>query len=136
MEKEIKFKTKLLLALSSHTQKILMFKCHEQRHNKYTNQTLKPCLKIFCLHIILHTYRCQKSLKIPKRSSEFVYQRRTDNTMATRKKYKRTNNDLQNINRLNSTNPLKTGVELRCSGRVSSSCFTTDTRRVNLVTNR
>jgi len=29
--------------------------------------------------------------------------------------------------------PLKTGGELRCSGRVSSSCSTSDTRRVNLV---
>jgi hypothetical protein len=31
--------------------------------------------------------------------------------------------------------PLKTGGELRCSGKVSSSCATSDTRRVNLVTN-
>ena len=31
--------------------------------------------------------------------------------------------------------PLKTGGELMCSGRVSSSCSTSDTRRVNLVTN-
>ena len=31
--------------------------------------------------------------------------------------------------------PLKTGGELRCSGRVSSSSSTSDTRRVNLVTN-
>ena len=31
--------------------------------------------------------------------------------------------------------PLKTGDELRCSGRVSSSCSTSDTCRVNLVTN-
>ena len=31
--------------------------------------------------------------------------------------------------------PLKTGGELRCSGRVSSSCSTSGTRRVNLVTN-
>jgi hypothetical protein len=31
--------------------------------------------------------------------------------------------------------PLKTGGELRCTGRVSSSCSTSDTRRVNLVTN-
>ena len=30
--------------------------------------------------------------------------------------------------------PLKTGGELRCSGRVSSSCSTSDTRHVNLVT--
>jgi hypothetical protein len=31
--------------------------------------------------------------------------------------------------------PLKTGGELRCSGRVSSSCSTSDTRHVNLGTN-
>ena len=31
--------------------------------------------------------------------------------------------------------PLKTGDELRCSERVSSSCYTSGTRRVNLVTN-
>ena len=31
--------------------------------------------------------------------------------------------------------PLKTGGELGCSGRVSSSCSTSGTRRVNLVTN-
>jgi len=31
--------------------------------------------------------------------------------------------------------PLKTGNELRCSGRVSSSCSTSDTRRINLVAN-
>ena len=31
--------------------------------------------------------------------------------------------------------PLKPGDELRCSGRVSSSCSTSGTRRVNLVTN-
>jgi hypothetical protein len=30
---------------------------------------------------------------------------------------------------------LKTGGELRCFGRVGSSCSTSDTRRVNLVTN-
>ena len=50
-----------------------------------------------------------------------------DNTMA-----KRTNNDLQNIH-IKRT-PLKTGGELGCSGRVSSSCSTGGTRRVNLVT--
>jgi hypothetical protein len=39
----------------------------------------------------------KKSLKIPKEQSESVYRRRTDNTMAKRKKYQRSNNDLQNI---------------------------------------
>ena len=38
----------------------------------------------------------KKSLKIPKGQSESVY-RRTENTMAKKKKYKWTNNDLQNI---------------------------------------
>jgi hypothetical protein len=32
-------------------------------------------------------------------------------------------------------NPLKTGGELRCSGRVSISCSTSGTRCVNLITN-
>jgi hypothetical protein len=31
--------------------------------------------------------------------------------------------------------PLKTGGEFRCSGRVSSSCSTSDTRLVKIVTN-
>ncbi len=31
--------------------------------------------------------------------------------------------------------PLKTGGALRCFGRVNSSCSSSDTRRVNLVTN-
>jgi len=35
----------------------------------------------------------------------------------------------------NNTNPTKKRGELRCSGRVSSSCSTSDTCRVNLVTN-
>jgi hypothetical protein len=55
-----------------------------------------------------------------------------------KKKYKRTNNDLQHTyttkDRVTRT-PLKTGGELMCSGRVSSSCSTSNTRRVNLVTN-
>ena len=48
--------------------------------------------------------------------------RRTDKTMAKRK---RTNNDLQSITKDRVTwIPLKTGGELMCSGRVSSSCST------------
>jgi hypothetical protein len=38
------------------------------------------------------------SLKIPKGQSESVYRRRTDNTMA-KKKYKRTNNDQQDMHK-------------------------------------
>jgi hypothetical protein len=58
--------------------------------------------------------------------------------MAKRNKYKGTNHDLQNTyktkDRVTRT-PIKTGGELRCSGRVSSSLSTSGTRRVNLVTN-
>jgi hypothetical protein len=39
----------------------------------------------------------KRSLKIPKGQSECVYQRSTDNTMVKKKKYKRTNNDLNKL---------------------------------------
>ena len=39
--------------------------------------------------------KSKRSLKIPKGQSESVYRRRTYNTMG--EKYKRTNNDLQNM---------------------------------------
>jgi hypothetical protein len=56
-----------------------------------------------------------------------------------KKKYKRTNNDLEKHthktkDRVTRT-PLKTGGEPRWSGRVGSSCSTNGTHRVNLVTN-
>jgi hypothetical protein len=54
-------------------------------------------------------------------------------------KRKRTNNDLQNITHKSKTRatrtPLKTGGELWCPGRISSSCSTSGTRCVTLVTN-
>ena len=74
---------------------------------------------------------------MPK-GSESVNLRRTDTTM-TKKKDERKSNDLQNItlktkDRVTRT-PLKTGGELGCFKKVSSSCSTSDTCRVNLVTN-
>ena len=55
------------------------------------------------------------------------------------KKDKRTNNDIQNVHKKTKDRVtptlLKSGGELRCSGRVSISCSISDTRRVNLVTN-
>ena len=53
---------------------------------------------------------------------------------------KRANNDLQNTtlkikDRSSNTNPTKTQGELKCSGRVGSSCSTSGTRCVTLVTN-
>jgi hypothetical protein len=87
----------------------------------------------------LKTRNNKKSLKILKEQSETVYRRRTDNTMAKRKSTKgQTTIDKTYVykakDRVTRT-PLKTGGELRCSGRVSCSCYTSGTRRVNLVTN-
>jgi hypothetical protein len=78
----------------------------------------------------------KKSLKIPKGQSESVYRRRTDNTMAKEKvqkdKQRSTKHTHKTKDRVTRT-PLKFGGECRCSGGISSSCSTSDTRRVNLV---
>jgi len=56
-----------------------------------------------------------------------------------KKKDIRTNNDLQNITHNTKDGvtriPLKPGGELRCTRKVGSSCSSSGTRRVNLVTN-
>jgi len=51
-----------------------------------------------------------------------------------KEKQRSTKHTYKTRNRVTRT-PLKTRGELSCSGRVSSSCFTSDTRRVNLVAN-
>jgi hypothetical protein len=84
----------------------------------------------------------QKILKILKGQSETVYRYRrgTDNTKVKRKSTKgqttidKTYRTYKTKDRVTRT-PLKTGGELRCSGRVSSSCSTSGIRCVNLVTN-
>ena len=79
-----------------------------------------------------------KSLKMPKWSSKFVY-RRLQTTQWPKEKVQRdkqpstkhTHKTKDRVTRI----PLKTRGELMCYGRVSSSCFTSGTRHVNLVTN-
>ena len=56
----------------------------------------------------------------PKEKVQKDQQRSTKHTYKTKDRVTRT--------------PLKTGGELMCSGRVSRSCSTSDTRRVNLDT--
>ena len=81
---------------------------------------------------------CRIFITLPSIRRLWRYQRADHNWQ--KKKYKRTNNDLQYIahktkDRVTRT-PLITGVgELGCFGRVSSSCSTSGTRRINLVTN-
>jgi hypothetical protein len=54
------------------------------------------------------------------------------------KREKRTNNDLQNNTRKQNCRKMtptkKQGDEFRCFGRISSSCITSGTRRISLVT--
>ena len=81
-----------------------------------------------------------------EQTTQWPKDRRTDNTMVKRqknrqhngqkKKYKQrsTKHTYKTKDRVTRT-PLKPGGELRCSGRVSSSCSTSCTCRVNLVTN-
>ena len=78
-------------------------------------------------------------MKIPKGAIRIRISKKNRQHNGQKKKYKSTNNDLQKHtyktkDRITWT-PLKTGGELRCSGRVGSSCSTSGTRRVNLVTN-
>jgi len=58
-----------------------------------------------------------------------VNRARRNNTIP-KEKEKRTNNDIQ-TNRSSNTNQLKTGDELRFSGRVSSFCFTSNVIQVH-----
>ena len=63
----------------------------------------------------------EQTTQWPKEKAKKDKQRSTKHTHKTKYRVTRT--------------PLKTGGELRCSGRVSSSCSTNGTRRVYLVTN-
>jgi len=65
------------------------------------------------------------SLKIPTGYSESVNRRRTDNTMQKQKRTKEQTTFYKILHR-----KLNIGGELTCFGRVSSSCSTSDTRRV------
>ena len=92
-----------------------------------------------CCFIYLVIYCFMKSLKIPKGVIRIRISKKNRQHNSQKKKYKRTNNDLQNIHiklkRSSNTNHTKNRGELRCSGRVISSCPTSGTRRVNVVTN-
>ena len=63
----------------------------------------------------------EQTTQWPKEKEQKDKQRSTKHTYKTKGRVTRT--------------PLKTRAELRWSGRVSSSCSTSDTHRVNLVTN-
>jgi hypothetical protein len=88
--------------------------------------------------VLVHSFYDKNSVKISKgttRSRNSKRDRQQHN--GQNNKEKRTYNDLQNTThqKFSNPNPTKTRSDLRCSGSVSSSCTTSDTRHVNLVTN-
>jgi hypothetical protein len=94
-------------------------------------------ITIFLIIAVLFIYMMEiayiqrkKSLRIPKGQSESVYRRRTDNTTANRKstKWQRSTKHTHKTKDRETRTPLKTVGELRCHGRVSSSCSTSGTR--------
>ena len=64
----------------------------------------------------------EETTQLPKENEQRDKQRSTKQTYKTKDRVK--------------LNPLKTASEIRCSGRISSSCSNSDTRCVNLVTNQ
>ena len=88
-----------------------------------------------CHCVVRRVWRYQRGNPNPHTEEE-------QTTQWPKEKVQKNKNDLQNIHFCTykttdrvTRNPLKTGGELRSSGRVSSSCSISDTRRVNLVTN-
>jgi hypothetical protein len=74
-------------------------------------------------------------LKIPKGGNQKPYIEEEQTTQWPKEKVQRdkqrsTKHTYKAKDRVTRT-PLKTGGELRCSGRVSSFCFTSGTRRIN-----
>ena len=92
--------------------------------------------RIFCLNCeCLSRTLCKKSLKIQKgNQNPYIEEEQTTQWLKgkiQKDKQRSTKHTYKNKDRVTRT-PLKTEG---CSGRVSSSCSTSGTRRVNLVTN-
>ena len=88
---------------------------------------------------VLSIIICKKSLKLPKGGNQnpHIEEEQTKQwpkEKGQQDKQRSTKHTLKAKDRVTRT-PLKTGDELRCSERVSSSCSTTGSRRINLVTN-
>ena len=81
----------------------------------------------------------KKSLKIPKGVIRIRKSKKNRQHNDQKKNHRRTNNrSTKRIHKAKvrvARTPLKNRGELRCSGRINSSCSTSDTRRGNLVTN-
>ena len=76
---------------------------------------------------IVWRYQRGNQIRISRKNRQSNGQKKNDKLRSTKLAYK--------IKDRVTWTSLKTGGELRCSGKVSISCSTSDTRRVNLVAN-
>jgi hypothetical protein len=105
----------------------------QRRHKSIYSLTRQNILDFGCVCVVCSFIK--RVWRYQMGESESVIRRRTDNTMAKRKRTKRINNNLQNTKVRATWTSLKTGSELGCSGRVGSSCSISGTRRITLATN-
>ena len=88
-----------------------------------------PVLQLSCKmfdRLVVHKVLCKKSLKIPKCNHNSYIEEQTTQwpkEKVQKDKQRSTKHTYKTKDRVTRT-PLKTGGELRCSGRVSSSCST------------
>jgi len=99
----------------------MSMECVSEWSNMYTCGLLFKILKIPKGVIRISVSKKNRQHNGQKNKVQKDKQRSTKHTYKTKDRVTRT--------------PLNSGGELRCSGRVSSSCSTSGTRRVNLVTN-
>ena len=88
---------------------------------------------------LVRVFRSKKSLKIPKGGNQNLYIEEEQTTQWSKEKVQKdkqrsTKHTYKTTDRVTRT-PLKTGGEIRCSRRVSSSSSTSETLHVNLITN-
>jgi hypothetical protein len=103
---------------------------------------LSSIIFLMCILLLLFTssyaipVSCKKSLKIPKRAIRIRKSKKNRQHNGHRKgqknKQRSTKHYTESLRPCN-TNPLKTGDELRCSGKVGSSCSTCGTRHVTRI---
>jgi sulfite reductase alpha subunit-like flavoprotein len=106
----------------------------ESKDRQYNGQKKKePLTKHYTTRI-----RPKKSLKIPKGGNQYpcIEEKTTQwpKEKIQKDKQQSTKHTYKTKDRVTRT-PLKTGGELKCSGRVGSSCSNSYTRRFTLVTN-
>jgi hypothetical protein len=110
--------------------------CEGQDVVDTTYNTQTNTNNIHSIWALLQSHEDEKSLNIPKGVIR-IRKSKDRQHNGQQKMYRKRNNDLQWITHITKDRvrrtTLKTGEGLRCSGRVCSSCSTSDTRKIQIV---